>query len=365
MEPPNPPSFGLRQASFGSHTLGSSDVSLPGERIIGASMMQHQGASRSGSHALSTLPDPPTIGELRAAGQLDPAVIRQINESAQSAEPAGSFPGQSINLRSCGLWDRGARTVGAALEAMPGTTSLDVSLNDIGPAGTVAIAAAIKSSKSLRLLSFDGNPIGNSGCRAIAAAMREGAPALEQVLLARSFTRSQGVAALGQAIRSQGRSSPIRVLDLSGNSIGPSGARALAEGLQEALELAVLRVAGCMLRNQGAAHVMSAATHGCPKMEVLDLRDNFLSDGAMEAAGALLGASGSLKALLLGGQAQAHAHGAEQSGAMVPSSKARGDSTRQLLGGTGRKISEALEASGASGLLRVSHTGAGISSDSL
>jgi len=272
------------------------------------------------------------------------------------------------------VWDRGARTVAAALDALPTVTSLDLSSNDIGPAGAVAIAAAVRASRHLQALALDGNPVGNAGCRAIAAAIMDGrAPALARLGLASTFVRVQGAVAIGAAMRCN---PPLRSLDLSGNSIGPSGGESIGAGLAEACSMRELKLSGCMLRNQGASAVCIGAAQS-PQLEVLDLRDNFLSDGCMPSAGHLLGASGTLRILKLGEQALGSGSGsgsevgrrresAEQEisegefdgGGDFDDAKRRTNSgahrpypSSSSSSGTGRKIEAALEASGTSRFL--------------
>lgn len=79
-----------------------------------------------------------------------------------------------------------------------------------------------------------------------------------------------GAASLAAAMPS---SSPLELLDINDNDIGPTGAAALAEALERGLQLKVLRMRGNRIGDEGAAALGRALAKG-PLLQELDVGGN-------------------------------------------------------------------------------------------
>ena len=96
---------------------------------------------------------------------------------------------ETLNVLECpnhGIGDDGIEQLGA--EAVAGTTHLavlDVSYNNIGPAGTAMLAQALAQNAgcSLKVLNLGGNPVGLAGVEALCAWLQTPECGLEQLVL--------------------------------------------------------------------------------------------------------------------------------------------------------------------------------------
>ncbi|XP_054916875.1 NACHT, LRR and PYD domains-containing protein 3-like isoform X1 [Poeciliopsis prolifica] len=84
-------------------------------------------------------------------------------------------------------------------------------------------------------------------------------------------------------------SSSLRDLDLSNNDLSDSGVKLLCEGLMSPnCELEILRLSGCLIKEEGCAALGSALTVNSSHLKELDLRYNNPGDAGMENLSAIL-----------------------------------------------------------------------------
>lgn len=223
----------------------------------------------------------------------------------------------TLCLANTGLGYRGLElllvTVGRSLGR------LDLGWNQFGDRGAARLAEVLTGSQALEELWMPGCEIGPSGCLALAGMLAEPSCRLRTLDLAENwlagldFTArgscdASGLGALGASLGRSGsvtdlslrRNSlneyaaralgegladsdgSLRRVDLSYNRLGDSGIAALAPALHRAPKLAVLNLAHCWLY-AGAAHVLAGALHDSLELHELELSDNFLGGGTLDA----------------------------------------------------------------------------------
>lgn len=208
---------------------------------------------------------------------------------------------QSLDLNSCGLQGApGVQPLAAALQAgrLPRLASLRLDGNALGAGGAAVLAAALGSPEcalqqlhlhscgldgeaaaqlaaalppNLAELDLSGNSVGSSGAAALAQQLAaDAAPHLRRLVLCGCGLDGDAVAALAGAL--PGR--PPLALDLGGNAAG--GAAVVAA--LAAAPLSSLRLHDCQLGAEGAAALAGqlAATAAFNQLEDLDLSANRL-----------------------------------------------------------------------------------------
>jgi hypothetical protein len=124
--------------------------------------------------------------------------------------------------------------VSSALEQKvnPYLISLDVRHNQISALGCRQLAASLQFARSLRELQLTQNQVGDDGAVALAEVLaRKGACVLQTLSLANNGVTDVGAAALAAALVKEPRG-PLTSLDLGGNTVSNSGAIAFAGMLQ-------------------------------------------------------------------------------------------------------------------------------------
>jgi Ran GTPase-activating protein (RanGAP) involved in mRNA processing and transport len=115
----------------------------------------------------------------------------------------------------------------------PANLTLNLTDNNLGPEGAVALATALQSKKCPEHLTLNltGNNLGPKGAEELAAALQSGnCPEHLTLNLAGNNLGPQGVTALATALQS-GNCPANFTLDLGANNLGPKGAAELAMAL--------------------------------------------------------------------------------------------------------------------------------------
>ena len=120
----------------------------------------------------------------------------------------------SINSCGCGLTQKGAHTLCAALESSTSLQELDLSRHTMGDEGAVAVSALLSRSFSLSTLLLADNGIGEEGCLAISSAAASTVAPLAVLSLADNGIGSRGLAALCAALAGR-RGATLRSLELA------------------------------------------------------------------------------------------------------------------------------------------------------
>jgi len=179
---------------------------------------------------------------------------------------------------------------------------LDLSYNDLGPAGATRIAEVLRTDRGIATLDLGYNDICDAGVTAVAEALRDHNDSCTAVNLYGNRIKGPGVEALVEALGAE--RCAVRELDIScnGMGVGAAGAAHIAAALARGAgrnRLEVLYVYGNRLGAEGAA-LLAGALRANSALRELDVSDNGVgAAGATELASALR-ANASLQKLNLG-----------------------------------------------------------------
>jgi internalin A len=165
---------------------------------------------------------------------------------------------KSLNLRGNMIGDEGA----SILESLTQLTSLDLSWNQIGDKGAASLAA-LNQLKALRLR---GNQIGHAGATALATCTK-----LVSLNLGFNKIGDKGVFSLAQL-------NQLRTLDLDGNEITRNGAASLA---------ALTKLSSLNLEHNEIDAAGAAALAALDQLNYLNLGHNSIGNRGMEALSSL------------------------------------------------------------------------------
>ncbi|WP_344656358.1 ribonuclease inhibitor [Catenulispora subtropica] len=178
------------------------------------------------------------------------------------ALPEGGGPVKHLLLGTDGLGDGGAAAVAPKAVAAKVET-LYLGCNDIGGGGVCEIAGRLIASPGVvKALWLKRNPVGPDGVRAVAETVRAGA-ALRTIDLTQTGMAVGDVAVLVDAMIEAGDGAhAVERLYLSGNRLGPDGAREVAR-LLAAGAVTELYMSAAFLGDPGA-RVLAEALRGAP-----------------------------------------------------------------------------------------------------
>ncbi|KAG2483285.1 hypothetical protein HYH03_017832 [Edaphochlamys debaryana] len=284
----------------------------------GADRGQQPGASGSGSGPppLEALSFPAScngrlgraaVGALVGAlAALVPLGLQAVNgvdlrDAAAAAGPPGAGGGRRGG--GTGMLDLGGSRCGPVVlslvlqqmqAALPSLTAINLTACEVGAIGAAALAAAAGGGglPALKTACLADNLLGPEGVESVLAAVLgsggAGGGACSVLDLSLNSLGDAGCKALAKALPPLGGS--LAVLALSHNGIGTEGTRALAGALPACAGLQELLLAGNQLGDT-AARELAAALQRLPKLQVLHLQDNhrLAADGVAGLAGALPG----------------------------------------------------------------------------
>jgi Ran GTPase-activating protein (RanGAP) involved in mRNA processing and transport len=188
----------------------------------------------------------------------------------------------SLDLRECGLADRGAAHLGTVLASHRTLTSLTLVHNNIRAAGAASICDALAANPrgSLTHLDLSWNSIFDAGAAAVAA------------LLAAPRARDGGHCGAWRGLVS---------LNLGRNLIGPDGTAAIAAALHGNTTLTHLDLRGSSACDSGAA-ALAAALAANTALTALALASNTITGIGQLALLGALGANSTLRCFQLGAE---------------------------------------------------------------
>ncbi|XP_039531077.1 NACHT, LRR and PYD domains-containing protein 12-like isoform X2 [Pimephales promelas] len=222
---------------------------------------------------------------------------------------------EKLELRSCGISDRGCAVLSSALRLNPSLRELDLSGNNINELGVKIVSDLLADPQcKLEKLGLRSYHISDGGCAVLSSALRSN-PSLRELDLSESTFQYSGVmqisdllkhpqckleklglrsccvwdgawAYLTKALRS---TLSLRALDLSENSITDSGVKqisALLADRQGKLEKLGLR--SCGISDGGCADLSSALRSNPSHLRELDLSENNITDSGVKQLSDLL-----------------------------------------------------------------------------
>ncbi|KAG0336628.1 hypothetical protein BG004_007956 [Podila humilis] len=193
---------------------------------------------------------------------------------------------KSLELRCNHIGDRGAQAFATALIANDGLLHLDVRNNAIGDAGVVAVSEALGiNATTLRSLYLDSNDVGDVGAFALTKMLLEKNLALVTLTVEHNRIGHGGVEALkdmASIVYLLKINTTLTALNLNANSIGDSGAQAIAKALEANTTLVTLNL-GFNHIGQDGGLVLAQALETNRSLSRLVLSRNFIGDKALEA----------------------------------------------------------------------------------
>jgi hypothetical protein len=163
----------------------------------------------------------------------------------------------------------------------------------LGPAGFAIVARHLPLLVGLRNLDLSGNRIGPDGAKELAVFLKQHRT-IDFLDLSGNGIGTDGAEALARAL-----GKALRTLDLSDSDLGDRGAMALIPALRTSRSLLQLS-----LRNNGIVDIavfndLADFLSHDPKLEVLDLSENGLGDAGASAISSSLGGNNHLRHLIL------------------------------------------------------------------
>lgn len=186
-----------------------------------------------------------------------------------------------LSLASTGIGSMGAKEIAAALKTESCKLSiLNLWANDIGVMGVAELAEALKVNKTLTTLNLRGNRMGPAGVTKLAHALTTNS-SLSNLDLTANDLGSEGAAALAEGLA---KNSSVNELYLGGNMLGDAGVAALTEGLANNSSLSTLNLELNLIGDKGAAS-LAALCNEMASLTTLDLSWNRIGvPGARELA---------------------------------------------------------------------------------
>ena len=203
---------------------------------------------------------------------------------------------QILRLTNTYLGDDGVRPIGDALaDDNQSLLTLDVSYNDIGPAGAIALARALLRADKhggLETLVMNNNSVGTEGAVALANAVRghRNNRRLKTLKLRANNILAEGASALADALCTN---VTLRVLRLQCNGIGDAGVTAFAETLRVNSTLEELALYDIKGIGEKGARALNQALHHNLGIQTLLLSPDLSKDkGGITGGGNNGGGSG-------------------------------------------------------------------------
>ena len=205
----------------------------------------------------------------------------------------------SLNLGLNNMDNDGAKAIAGALSS--GTVvldKLDVGYNSLNEQAALGIVRAAQQQDKITFLGLGGCGIGPIGAKEIADYIQFTA-VLAELQLSANNIGDNGAIAIADALKSG--TTVLTNLGLSSNNIGPEGAKAIADALQSGMSmLTKLSLEHNNIGPEGAKAIAGALKSGKAVLTTLFLNNNKIDDdGAMAIAGALFSGTAVLIKLVL------------------------------------------------------------------
>jgi Ran GTPase-activating protein (RanGAP) involved in mRNA processing and transport len=185
---------------------------------------------------------------------------------------------EELNLSGNQFTEIGAHSLARAIEYNSTVTCLNLQGNFIGPKGASYLGLALKDNVSITNLNIAGNKIGDEGVSRFAACLSGEECVLQTLNLNNNKMTADGLSYLGKYMTSN---QSLTELSLSGNKVGPEGAKVLSKLLSHSGScISSLELVRCDIRAQGAYDIASGLENN-KQLRILNLRGNGLGDKGM------------------------------------------------------------------------------------
>ncbi|XP_058622239.1 NACHT, LRR and PYD domains-containing protein 12-like isoform X2 [Onychostoma macrolepis] len=244
----------------------------------------------------------PAVRNCRKAFLADCNLTVQHCEIVASALQSSNSSLRELDLSNNHLQDSGGKLLAAGLKSTNCQLNiLRLSGCLVKEEGCAALTSALSSNLShLRELDLSNNHLQDSGGKLLAAGLKRPNCQLNILRLSGCLVKEEGCAALTSALSSN--LSHLRELDLSNNHLQDSGGTLLSAGLKRPnCQLNILRLSGCLVKEEGCAALTSALSSNLSHLRELDLSKNDLQDSGVKLLAAVLKSPNQLNVLRLSG----------------------------------------------------------------
>ena len=201
---------------------------------------------------------------------------------------------QQGEIRHGGIDDAAAAVIAAVLEANTTMTNLDLSLNNVGPAGAESLATALKTNTTLTNLDLSHNKVGPAGAESLATELKTN-KTLTNLDLSQNNLGPAGAESLATALKTN---TTLTNLVLISNELGPADAESLATALKTNTTLTNLNLSRNNLSPAGAESLATALKTNTT-LTKLNLSQNNLGPAGAESLATALKTNTTLTNLYL------------------------------------------------------------------
>ena len=187
---------------------------------------------------------------------------------------------KSLNLSNNNIGNEGVIAIAEALKENQIITTLDLHNNFIGPEAATALANALRVNSSITKVILTYNNIENEGATALAEALRVN-KTVTSLNLWMNKIGPVGATELAEALKVN---KTVTSLNLSNNKIGPVGATALANALKVNSNIASLNLSRNEIEDEGATAIADAVTVNNTIKELYLTENNFGPTGVTALA---------------------------------------------------------------------------------
>ncbi|KAL6481190.1 hypothetical protein MHYP_G00092700 [Metynnis hypsauchen] len=213
-----------------------------------------------------------------------------------------------LRLALCHFGGKSCENLGSVLQTETSSLKdLDISNNELHDSGVELLSAGLKSShckleilrlalchfgrksceilgsvlqtetSSLKELDISNNELHDSGVELLSAGLKSSHCKLEILRLALCHFGGKCCENLGSVLQTE--TSSLKELDISDNELHDSGVELLSAGLKSShCKLEILRLLGCMVREEGCSSLASALSSNPSYLKELDLSYNLLGE---------------------------------------------------------------------------------------
>ncbi|XP_036420110.1 uncharacterized protein LOC118803727 isoform X2 [Colossoma macropomum] len=149
------------------------------------------------------------------------------------------------------------------------------------------LSAALQTENSLKELDLSNNNLQDSGVELLSAGLKSSHCKLEILRLALCNFGEKSCKNLGSVLQTE--TSSLKELDISNNELHDSGVELLSAGLKSShCKLEILRLSGCMVREEGCSSLVSALNLNPSYLKELDLSYNLPLESGVKLLSARL-----------------------------------------------------------------------------
>lgn len=183
----------------------------------------------------------------------------------------------SVVLNRMKLKSKDVERLAALLRTSTAVILLDLSINEVGDEGVVALAQSLKDNQTLTELNLEANDFTRVGIVELVSCLNNN-KVLRKLEIGHNMCNSEGARRMGELLRNN---TALTYLGLDGSRLGCDGAQHLAAALCANTTLLSLNLSYCRIEEEGARR-LGIALQQNETLTILSLRGNYCSALAAE-----------------------------------------------------------------------------------